>query len=274
MPTPPYCPSCFVKLEPDMRACPNCPMSFPEDDDLPKAASNPLKQSPYYQWAMPALFFVALGGLIWWLASGFFRLGEENAAAPSVGVAAAAKAGGERETAAFSTAAFASAANTSPSNSGGSSYEGSGTVSVAPAVEAPPPPAASEPPPKPVKAVKEWKLRGRVYDLTTLKPLSGCQLTFVDVETNRNIHTRTDAEGRYRALVPSLPDRGYALKAEKSGYSLNYLDPSTEGVRAMGAAARKELAKGLADTLTATPASLQAEGAAPLITDVYLAPRR
>ena len=150
-------------------------------------------------------------------------------------------------------------------------YEGSGTVSVAPVDDAPPPmvPEAA----KPVKAVKEWKLRGTVYDLTTLKPLAGCQLTFTDVETNRNISTRSNSEGRYRALVPSLPERGYTVKAEKSGYSPNYLDPGTEEVRAMSAAQRRELAKGLADTLAGTPATVKGVGAQPLITDFFLAPR-
>ncbi|MFI5346510.1 MAG: carboxypeptidase regulatory-like domain-containing protein [Elusimicrobiota bacterium] len=265
MPTPPYCPSCFVKLEPDMRACPNCPMSFPEDDDLPKAAGNPLKQSPYYQFVMPALFFLGLGGLIWWLASGLFRLGEENANTPQINVMAERPAG-EREIA-------AGLASTAAVSGGVRAYEGSGTISVAP-VEDAPPAVVPDVPAKPVKVVKEWKLRGMVYDLTTLKPLSGCQLTFTDLETNRNITTRTNSEGRYRALVPSLPERGYTVKAEKSGYSPNYLDPATEGVRSMSAAQRKELAKGLSDTLSETPAALQASGAEPLITDFFLAPRR
>jgi hypothetical protein len=263
MPTPPYCPSCFVKLEPDMRACPNCPMSFPEEDGPAKATENPLKQSRYYQFVMPALFFAGLGLVVWWLASGLFRLGEDNANTPQVNVLNQGAAANERTLAAGLTPAVSTAA--------ASSYEGSATVSVSPTDDSPV--AVSDVPVKRVRPVKEWKLRGTVYDLATLKPLAGCQLTFSDTETNRNIQTRTNSEGRYKTVVPSLPERGYAVKAEKNGYSPNYLDPGVEGVRAMSGPERKELAKGLVTTLTVTPAMVQGVSAAPLVTDFFLAPR-
>ena len=269
MATPPYCPSCFTKLEPHMLACPNCPMSFPEDDG-PVGATNPLKQSRYYQFLMPALFFAALGGTVWWLASGLFRLGEEGANTPQL------KFNSERP---MGTPGGPPPAGSSyPKETPHSDQPGSGTVSVSPVEDAPPSGTVSvgvpdEPPPKPKKAIKEWKLRGQVFDLTTLKPLAGCQLTFTDPETNQNIVTRTNSEGRYRAIVPPLSDRGYTVTAAKNGYSPNYLDPGTEGVPAMSAAQRKDLAKGLSATLTASPASIQAISAAPLVTDFYLAPR-
>lgn len=268
MATPPYCPSCFVKLEPDMLSCPNCPMSFPEDDGPAQGASNPLKQSKYYQFLMPALFFAALGGTVWWLATGLFHLGEEGANAPQLVVNTTTGRG-----------MGGSTAGEPPTPGSGSTlnvekpaYEGSGTVSIAPVDDAPPPSVTAEPP-KPVKAVKEWKLRGRVYDLVTLKPLAGCELIFTDPETNESVRTRSNSEGRYRAIVKPLADRGYVVTAAKGGYSPNYLDPGTEGVPEMDAARRKELAKGLGATLTASPAALQALGAEPLVTDFFLAPR-
>ena len=249
-----------------MRACPNCPMSFPDDDDLPAAgSSNPLKQSPYYQFVMPALFFAALGGTVWWLATGLFHLGEENANTPQI------KFNSERPMG-------TPAASYPPASTDTPRFEGSGTVSVAPVEETTPSGTVSvgvpdEPPPKPKKKLKEWKFRGQVFDLVTLKPLSGCQLTFTDPETNQEIHTRTNSEGHYRAIVPPLGDRGYTVTAAKGGYSSNYLDPGTSGVAQMPAGERKDLAKGLSATLTATPASLQAVSAAPLVTDFFLAPR-
>jgi hypothetical protein len=267
MPTPPYCPQCFVKLEPEMRACPNCPMSFPDDDDAPAKSGNPLKQSRYYQFLMPALFFAALGMTVWWLASGMFRLGEDNANTPQLKVT------NERPPEPESSYPPA------PKDEGKApSDQGAGTVSIQPVEDAPPPPAVApitmpEAPPKKVKAVKEWRFRGTVYDLTTLKPLAGVQLNFTDPDTNANIRTRSNSQGVYRVIVPSLPDRGYSLTAAKNGYSPNYLDPGTPGVRQMAASERREMAKGLSDTLTASPASIQGIGAAPLITDLFLAPR-
>lgn len=240
----------------------------------PQALRIPLRrassQARYYQFALPLVFFAALGMTIWWLASGLFRLGEDNANTPQLKFTSEKPADSE-----------ASYPQPKPGDSSKpSSEQGSGTVSIQPIDDTPPPPAVAPivapppPAPKPVKMVKEWKFRGKVYDLTTLKPLAGVQLDFTDPETNKNIRTRSNSTGLYRAIVPSLPDRGYSLTAAKNGYSPNYLDPGTEGVRQMSEAERKELADGLAATLTASPASMQGIGAAPLVTDLYLAPRR
>src|ERR1035437_10382742 len=75
--TPDKCPGCGTRLKPDMLACPNCPMSFPEDDGLTDV-SNPFKQSRYYQFLLPVLFFGGIAWGVWALAVGFMRLGEEN----------------------------------------------------------------------------------------------------------------------------------------------------------------------------------------------------
>jgi hypothetical protein len=126
----------------------------------------------------------------------------------------------------------------------------------------------------PPRTLKEWKLRGTVYDLTTLKPLAGCAVVFTDVETNRSIQTRTDSAGGYRTIVPPLGEgAGYSVTIGKNGYAPNYLDPGTEGVRQMDAAQRKELARDLAATLTATPATVESASEKPLVTDFFLAPR-
>lgn len=268
MPTPPYCPSCFTKLEPHMLACPNCPMSFPEDDGPSQGSVNPLKQSRYYQFMLPALFFGALGLTIWWLASGLFHLGEENANAPGLKLA------NERPYVQGEGRSTETASSYPPSEKL-SPAESAGTVSVTPVEEAPPSGTVSiappEPPARKVKEVKEWKLRGHVYDLATLKPLGGCELVFTDGETR--IKTRSNSEGGYRVIVPSLPDRGYSVTANRPGYSPNYLDPGTEGVRELDAARRQQMAKELGATLSATPATIQGIGAEPLITDFYLAKR-
>ena len=134
--------------------------------------------------------------------------------------------------------------------------------------------AEPERPSAPAKALTEWKLRGTIYDLTTLKPLSGCALIFSDEETNRAIRTRSDLTGTYRTIVPPLEGgKGYAVAVEKNGYSSNYLDPGTEGVRQMGAAQRKSMARDLASTLSAAPATVESVSEKPLVTDFYLAPR-
>ena len=74
--TPDNCPGCGTKLDPEMLACPNCPMSFPEDE--PADGIHPLRQTKAYAFLMPALFFAAIGLGVWYIAIGLFRLGEEN----------------------------------------------------------------------------------------------------------------------------------------------------------------------------------------------------
>ena len=290
--TPERCPGCGAKLSPEMLACPNCPMSFPEDDG-PADSVNPFKHSKYYGFLLPALFLAAFGVGVWMIGAGLFRMGDDNAKLEKSGlfsnilkenpVRGSARSPGGVSGSHAQTSDAGSVAPARPSGEDLASptadkadeQEAPGAVSisapdVAPAaLPAPVPPRRAAPKP----AVKEWKLRGTVYDLTTLKPLAGCALTFRDETTGKNVETRTDSAGRYRALVPPLSDRGYLASVAKDGYAANYLDPATEGVGGMDAGRRGGLAKGLAATLTPTPASVQAPNAEPLVTDFYLAPR-
>lgn len=280
--TPEKCPGCGTKLSPEMLACPNCPMSFPEDE--PAGGGNPLKQSPYWNFVLPVVFFGALAAGIWYIAIGLFHLGEEGAksvdekpnflrsAAEEKKAAESAKSGDER--AVFEPAGPDGGPSSPHARPDGASGKGPETtlISITPVEPAATGPRAAPPPPR-AAAVKEWKLRGRVYDLATLKPVAGASVEFVDEASNARRQTRTDAAGTYRMIIPPLDGRGYAVKIGKRGYSSNYLDPATPGVRELTAADRRALAKDLSATLTATPATLAAETAEPVVTDFYLAPR-
>ena len=260
--TPQTCPGCGAKLRPDMLACPNCPMSFPEDDG-PSGAVNPLKQSRYWKFVFPVIFFGGIGAIVWYLGTGLMHLGEANS---------------EIETGNLFGGAQKATTAAIPTPAGGADDEiaqapdDGGMVSIvrvdddSPARTGAPRPPASAP-------VTEWKLRGTIYDLTTLKPLSGVELTFADEERNLSIKTRSDAAGRYRVLVPPLSGRGYSVAAAKHGYASNYLDPGTEGVREKDATERESIARDLASTLSAAPSTIQSVSAKPLVTDFYLAPR-
>ena len=280
--TPEKCPGCGAKLRPDMLACPNCPMSFPEDDG-PTHAVNPLKQSRYYQFVFPVLFFGAIGMTVWYLAVGLMRLGQANSQFDSGGSILGTNAPIVKKS---DGAAHRAEANL-PEDEGIVVITRAGPEPVPfardereeqpkaarpahhrEAARAAPPP----PPPAPTKAPTEWRLRGTVYDLTTLKPLAGCTIVFSDGETNRK--TTTDPAGRYRTTVPPLSDgKGYSVTIEKNSYSSNYLDPGTENVRGMGATERKGIARDLSTMLAAAPSTVASASDEPLITDFYLAPR-
>jgi hypothetical protein len=286
--TPDKCPGCGAKLRPEMLACPNCPMSFPEDDGPPGGAFNPLKQSPLYKYMFPVLFFSAIGAAVWYIGTGLMRLGNENNQVENGNL-------------------FGEPVKGSGSRPGGSARrpaptpppdEGSVVITRADGDTAPSPPApavpfsrderedhskrgraarptvAARPDPPPPKAPTEWKLRGTVYDLTTLKPLAGCTIQFEDAGTNRSIMTRTYSAGRYRTIVPPLSGGGYSVTIERNGYAPGYLDPGTEHVPEMSASQRKDIARDLSSTLSATPATIQSASEKPVVTDFYLAPRR
>jgi hypothetical protein len=283
--TPDKCPGCGAKLRPDMLACPNCPMSFPEDDG-PRGSGNPLKQSPLYKFLLPSLFFGGLGAGIWYLGTGLMRLGTDNSQVENGNLF------GEKPPPAAAPRAPTAGAAAPPPMTGGDAVEAppaegegkemliishldeNGTPIDRDASGAVTRPAPSRTAPPSAKPPREWKFRGEVYDLLTLKPLAGCALTFTDSETNRSIKTRTDSGGRYRAIVPPLSGgRGYSVAIERNGYAPNYLDPSIEGVRDMAAGERKNLARDLSATLASEPAIVSSASEKPLVTDFYIAPR-
>ncbi len=84
--TPEKCPGCGAKLRPDMLACPNCPMSFPEDDGPSVGVVNPLKQSRYYKFVFPTVLLSVIGGGVWYMGAGLMHLGQENAKSDGINV--------------------------------------------------------------------------------------------------------------------------------------------------------------------------------------------
>jgi hypothetical protein len=122
------------------------------------------------------------------------------------------------------------------------------------------------------KVVSEWKMRGTIYDLITLKPVPGVHMIFTDNATNSKAQIKTDEQGRYRTILPALPGRGYLVTLSKTGYLKSYLDPGTEGVSDMPLERRKEIVSELA-SLIAEPAALQPNSGDPLLTDFHMAPK-
>lgn len=297
MAAPPKCPGCGTKLQPDWENCPNCPMSFP---DVEPASASPLKNSPYRDVVRPALFFAALGFGLWAMMGGLWKIARDSdaAVAPAAGStelsgdvvqkvldgqfanpgaaqttidkfydAAQDKPGasealfkGGPGADAPSAGSQAGAPGATGAISAGDEGEGSGTISITAA------PAGPRP-----KPVREWRLRGTVYDLVTLKPVPGCTITFVDNETNEKIATMSNAKGLYRAIVPPLPERGYQVSVSKSGYAKTYLEPGLQEPSQLDEATRRGMASDLAASI-AQPSTVLPAGAEPLVTDIYLAP--
>lgn len=124
--------------------------------------------------------------------------------------------------------------------------------------------------PPPVE-VKEWKLRGMVFNLVTLQPIPHCMVYFTDPKTHSRYETSTDGTGAYKTIVPSLTDAGYQVTFQKDGFAKSYLNPGAENVDKMAQDERKQTAVELSKTFD-PPYEVQAAGAAPLVTNFYLAP--
>jgi hypothetical protein len=269
--TPANCPGCGTKLEPEAEICPNCPMSFTGQEE---SENNPLKaQSRVRDLALPAAFFGLLGWGIWRLGLGLLGAGMDASQAetgslstggapvtkeqvaktmegslkPSVETATAAPAGSERVA-------------VMPSESSFEPAEGNGTVSILKESA-----GASAP------AAREWRLRGRVYDLVTLKPVAGAKLVLTDNETNARAETVTSADGRYKTVLPPLTGHGYIVGISKPGYAKSYAGPESAGIAELDAGSRRELARQLGRSIEA-PTALEPGSDEPFVTDFFLAP--
>lgn len=272
MSAPAKCPLCGTKLQPDWESCPNCPMSFL--DAPPEKGA--LQNDSFRNFGIPILFFGGLAYCIWAFSQYMWRTAESGTkgavvetlkstgqASPLIkgaGVVPSDSAGiqglvNEQRTGKYDPTGRDPMPETKPVEE-----EGPGIVSIMP-----------EKGPRP-NAVTEWKMRGTIYDLLTLKPVPGVHMIFTDNETNSKAQIKTDEQGRYRAILPALPGRGYLVTLSKTGYQKSYLDPGTEGVADMPIERRKEIVSELS-SLIAEPAALQPNSGYPLVTDFHMAPK-
>ncbi|PIR19716.1 MAG: hypothetical protein COV48_00445 [Elusimicrobia bacterium CG11_big_fil_rev_8_21_14_0_20_64_6] len=258
MSAPAQCPLCNTRLEPDWESCPNCPMSFTERSP----DKTTLQSDGFRSFGVPILIFGGLAYGLWTASQYLWRSAQEGAKTvhvikkPAQEVSSPVP-GPEFLPEGAEENKGQGAAGTEP---GSRPSRAPGTISVMPVDRTG------------GKSDGEWKMRGVIYDLITLEPVPGVHMIFLDNLTNSRAQIVTDAQGRYRAVLPSLPGRGYFISLSKTGYEKSYLNPGTEGVSEMPLEQRKELAHDLA-TLIAEPAALQPNGDTPLVTDFHMAPR-
>lgn len=277
MSAPSKCPLCGTALQPDWESCPNCPMSFL---DAPPEKSA-LQNDNFRNFGIPLIIFGGLAWALWAFSQYMWRTAEEGTTTMTKAIVKTAATGSptgsgvvptdsqaihdmvlehdgvDRKGKAGPGASDASA----PAEAASDAEQGPGTISIMPENQTPR-----------RKAVLEWKMRGTIYDLMTLKPVPGVHMIFTDNATNSKAQIKTDEEGRYRVLLPALNGRGYLVSLSKAGYEKAYLDPGTEGVSEMSVDRRQEITKELS-SLIAEPASLTPNGDTPLITDFHMAPK-
>jgi len=128
-------------------------------------------------------------------------------------------------------------------------------------------PAGQQPAPKAPAALEgvSWDFEGQVYDMLTLKPVPGVEMTFYSDEGNHQ--TKSGKDGRYRISLPGLRSGGYRLQADHPDYADEYFDDP-------GSALRKAPLKQRAGLRNSNPTNLpwSADRKAPLRRDVVLFP--
>lgn len=271
MSAPANCPLCGTKLQPDWESCPSCPMSFL--DAPPEKTA--LQNDNFRNFGIPILFFGGLAYGLWAFSEYMWRTAEQGtkavagALSPTANSPTIIKGGGivpsdsagiqglvnEQRTGVYDP----TGADPLPEAVKPPVEEGPGLISIMPEKGDRP------------KAVFEWRMRGVVYDLITLKPVPGAHLIFTDNTTNSRAQILTDSKGRYRAVLPSLAGRGYLVSLSKAGYLKSYLNPGTEGVADLPLERRRELVQELS-SLIAEPYEVHPNSDEPLVTDFHIAP--
>ncbi len=254
MSAPAKCPGCAAKLQPEWDACPNCPMSFADAPSEKGAFQN----DSWRRLGLPIIFFAGLGLAVWTFGEYLWKTAVDSTETVSVGKETVDRPAEGRVVRGLHGDAR------SPVDAP-ALEEPAGSVSVVPEV--------AEVAPQRKAVVTEWRMRGAIYDLITLKPVPGVNMIFTDNETNSRVQIQTDELGRYRAILPPLAGRGYLVTLSKPDYEKSYLNSGAKGVGQMTLARRKKLAKELSSSIV-EPALLEPRSAAPLVTDFHLAPTR
>lgn len=281
------CRSCGTAVPLDTLHCPNCPASFEtEEDNIFSNRRRTTRVSPAVLWTL-AIAVVCLG--MWRLITFVLVYADNEAASNPIDQMTQSLSGSTTtasEQAMSVVAPTPAPAGAHPAPSAGSaqpsgdqddaaSSDDAQAIMISHDDEAPAPRAKAKParhrPAKP-KGPQEWRLRGTVYDVVTLRPAAGVQVTLKDSETSRSIDTVTDAAGRYRFNVPPLPGRGYSVVFTSPKYAPSYVDPDDESIRERSPEERKQLASQLARELD-PPYPVQGLAGEPVTTDFYLAPR-
>lgn len=100
-----------------------------------------------------------------------------------------------------------------------------------------------ETPPRPAKRPapsRLWRVRGRVYDLMTLKPVAGTRLAFRAVEGGKTYRTASGKDGAFALQVPKLDSGGYAVSVSHPVYGKVFLEEASPPFHEQSPARRRD----------------------------------
>ncbi len=106
----------------------------------------------------------------------------------------------------------------------------------------PPPTPAAAGTPAAAPARNDWSVRGLAYDLFTLKPVAGAQVSFTSRDSGEVFRARSDAAGRYGLRLPRVSSGGYDIAVRHIRYQQIYLEENEPPYRSMSGERRQEAA--------------------------------
>ena len=116
-------------------------------------------------------------------------------------------------------------------------------------------------------------MRGKIYDLLSLKEIPGCKIVFIHPETSARYETSTFADGGYKTTVPSLAKGGYDVAFSHPEYHSSFLMSTHQQAARLPAAQRRREAERLVGVLN-KPVELSADGKKPAQSEFFLIPKK
>jgi hypothetical protein len=127
----------------------------------------------------------------------------------------------------------------------------------------------------PIDLASQWVFYGRAYDLISLRPIAGAELTVAPARNDSwNATAKSDAYGRFRLILPRLPEGSWEVHGSHPNYEAPVLyEPDIPYAR-LPLAKRRGIVREAQDGDVPLPALTDVVGEASVRRDVFLAPRR
>jgi len=119
---------------------------------------------------------------------------------------------------------------------------------------------------------RHWTVRGTVYDLMGLTPVSGARLVFKDHNNGKTYKTRTNRKGGYALKLPKIESGGYELTVIHKDYDGIYLEDMQPSFKNQSEDARLETLRSFRRTSILHVPLLPSESQSDVVHDLAILP--
>jgi hypothetical protein len=130
----------------------------------------------------------------------------------------------------------------------------------------------------PINPTVQWTLRGRVYDLLTLKPVAGIRVSVQILGADGGVYpstvVTTEHEGRYSVALNRQTSGSYGFVAVDGGFANAMFYESDIPYRTLSAADRRDMAEGARNGDVPQAGITDVVGESSIRRDLFVVPRR